>query len=156
MRKRYCWGIVTIAVLILIWGNSMLPGSIPGTISSEASQGILSVIYKLIPNLPFDFDSFHSFIRKAAHFGEYALLGICFYQFVCTYRIKHPLIYTLMLCAGCACIDELIQAFTPNRLSKLSDVMLDSIGAYCGMGLCHRVKRRMNDASNGWQKNAGS
>ena len=51
MRKRYCWGIVTIAVLILIWGNSMLPGSISGTISSEASQGILSVIYKLIPNL---------------------------------------------------------------------------------------------------------
>ena len=56
MRKRYCWGIVTIAVLILIWGNSMLPGSISGTISSEASQGILSVIYTLIPTLPFDFD----------------------------------------------------------------------------------------------------
>lgn len=155
MRKRINWGLASVVMLCIIWGNSMLPGSLSSTISSEASQGILSIIYKLIPNLPFDFYSFHSFIRKAAHFGEYALLGICIYQFVRTYPIKHLLFYALVICIICASADEFIQYFTPNRLSKLSDVVLDSIGAFSGLGICQFiVNRRENYVGNGCEKNA--
>lgn len=155
MRKRTSWGLASIVMLFLIWGNSMLPGSVSSTISSQASQGILSVIYSLIPNLPLDFYSFHSFIRKAAHFGEYALLGICIYQFINTYAIKKSLYYALLICMICACVDEFIQYLTPNRLSKFSDVVLDGIGAFCGMGICRLVTRRREKyASHGCEKNA--
>lgn len=157
MRKRILWGIASMLMLFIIWGNSMLSGNISSSISSQASQGILSVIYHLIPNLPFDFYSFHSFIRKAAHFVEYALLGICIYQFMKTYSIKNSFYYAFLICIICAGTDEFIQYLTPNRLSKISDVMLDGIGAFCGMGICHVVtRRREKDASYGCEKNAGS
>lgn len=156
MHKRIGWGAASVFMLCIIWGNSMLPGSVSSTISSQASQGILSVIYSLIPNLPFDFYSFHSFIRKAAHFGEYALLGICTYQWMKTYSIKKSLYYAFVICIICASADELIQYFTPNRLSKLSDVVLDSIGALCGASICQLMARRREYyAGNGCEKNAG-
>lgn len=155
MRKRISWGLASIFMIFIIWGNSMLPGSVSSTISSQASVGILSVIYQMIPHLPFDFYSFHSFIRKAAHFGEYAFLGICIYQFVKTYSIKKSLCYALLICIICAFIDEFIQYLTPNRLSKISDVVLDSIGAFCGLGICHLMtRRREKDAGYGCEKNA--
>lgn len=157
MRKRILWGLASVVMLCIIWGNSMLPGSISSAISSQASQGILSIIYDLIPHLPFDFYSFHSFIRKAAHFGEYALLGLCVYQFVKTYQIKESLLLALLICIICAGADEWIQYFTPNRLSKLSDVLLDGIGSFCSMIICQfMTTRREKDAGNGCEKNAGS
>lgn len=157
MRKRILWGMACIIMLCIIWGNSMLPGSISSTISSQTSQGILNVIYSLIPNLPFDFYSFHSFIRKAAHFGEYAVLGICVYQFMKTYQMKQSLLCALLICVCCAGADELFQSITPNRLSKFSDVLLDGVGSLCSMIGCQfMTRRREKYAGNGCEKNAGS
>lgn len=149
MRQRVMWGVVLIIVLLMIWGNSMLPGSISGTISSQTSKGILSVLYQIVPNCLFDFNQFHSFIRKLAHFGEYALLGICSIQFIKTYPTKHALLYAFLFCLLCALIDEGIQVFTPNRLAKVSDSLLDSLGAACGMLLCDFIQRRKKHVSNG-------
>ena len=71
MKKR----VLTILIclnLALIWGNSLLPGA-----SSEAvSGGVLAFLGRFLPVLLTE--TGHTLLRKAAHFSEFALLGLLF------------------------------------------------------------------------------
>ena len=122
-------GILTILIaanLALIWGNSLLPGA-----SSDAvSGGVLAFLGRFLPFLLTE--AGHTFLRKAAHFSEFALLGLL-------YSGRHRLAKGetpahLMLCGlTVACIDETIQIFTPDRASSLIDVWIDASGFALGL-----------------------
>ncbi|MBM6997235.1 VanZ family protein [Paenibacillus sp. DXFW5] len=75
------------------------------------------------------------FIRKAAHFGSYALLAA-----LLVYALSRNTwanggrryFYAILIAFLYACTDELHQSFTPGRTAMVQDVVLDTIGAACG------------------------
>ncbi len=85
------------------------------------------------------------FVRKSAHFCEYAVLGVLtfnaitlFFQYVLK-RIKGklekilPKIATVLWCFIFAATDEIHQYYVPGRFSSFKDVLLDTAGATTGM-----------------------
>ncbi len=124
MKKR----VLTILILLnlaLIWGNSLLPG-----VSSEAvSGGVLAFLGRFLPVLLTE--TGHTLLRKAAHFSEFALLGLLFcgrHRLTKGETPPHLMGFGLAV----ACIDETIQIFTPDRASSLIDVWIDASGFALG------------------------
>ena len=114
--------------LALIWGNSLLPGA-----SSDAvSGGVLAFLGQFLPFLLTE--AGHTLLRKAAHFSEFAMLGLL-------YSGRHRLvkgetpIHLMLFGLTVACIDETIQIFTPERASSLIDVWIDASGFALGLAV---------------------
>lgn len=135
MKKKYFIKIL-IAVLILmfifIWGNSLLSADR----SSLISEKIASILYNYL-NPSVEFIEFHVFIRKSAHFIEYAFLGIFVMHILHLLKI-HPIfsiILCLPICFGVACFDEWIQSFQPGRTYLLSDCLIDTKGSLFGIAI---------------------
>lgn len=75
------------------------------------------------------------FIRKAAHFVTYFLLGL-FWFLGLKNKLSGPILtifISWMLATGYAALDEFHQGLTPNRTPLLQDIQLDSIGAATGV-----------------------
>ena len=112
--------------LALIWGNSLLPG-----VSSDAvSSGLLAFLGQFLPFLLTE--AGHTFLRKAAHFSEFAMLGLLYggrYRLAKGETPFHLMLFGLTV----ACIDETIQIFTPERASSLIDVWIDASGFALGL-----------------------
>lgn len=74
------------------------------------------------------------FVRKLAHFGVYMLLGAMTYGVtLCSERIGRKRTAALVVCALYAALDELHQYIVPGRTMRLSDVGIDSAGAFLGI-----------------------
>ena len=127
MKKR----LLTVLILLnlaLIWGNSLLPGD-----SSEAvSGGVLAFLGRFLPVLLTE--AGHTFLRKAAHFSEFALLGLLFCGRYALTRNTTPF-FLMGFGLAVACIDETIQIFTPQRASSLLDVWIDTSGFALGFAI---------------------
>ena len=125
MKKRILT-ILIAANLALIWGNSLLPGESSGAISG----GVVAFLGQFLPFLLTE--AGHTFLRKAAHFSEFALLGLL-------YSGRHALAkgetppHLMLFGLTVACIDETIQIFTPERASSLIDVWIDASGFALGL-----------------------
>lgn len=61
--------ILVVVVLMFIWGNSLVPGETSG----EISDGVTAFIARV---LGIESETMGHYVRKAAHFTEYAVLGI--------------------------------------------------------------------------------
>ena len=125
MKKRILT-ILIAANLALIWGNSLLPGESSGAISG----GVLAFLGQFLPFLLTE--AGHTFLRKAAHFSEFTLLGLLYsgrYRLVKGETPAHLMLFGLTV----ACIDETIQIFTPDRASSLIDVWIDASGFALGL-----------------------
>ena len=82
-------------------------------------------------------EALHLFVRKAAHFSEYAVLGVLTANALRTYRLKHGLRFLLpvSVCFLYAVSDEFHQSFVVGRAGRLSDVLLDTAGAVTGVAV---------------------
>lgn len=80
-------------------------------------------------------EAVHTFVRKTAHFTEYAVLGFFTYKAVsCDVQNRKKAVLTAQLIStGYASTDEIHQMFVPGREGKVFDVMIDSCGAFCGI-----------------------
>lgn len=122
--KNKVWLTLFVLWALFIFSNSMLPA----IESSNISGGLSYKIYELL-NINIDFELFHTFIRKCAHFIEYAILGVfAGFAFKKEYFIK-----IVLLCILVASCDETIQLFVEGRSGQISDVLLDSIGSLTGI-----------------------
>ena len=114
--------------LALIWGNSLLPGAS----SDSLSGGVLAWLGQFLPFLLTE--AGHTFLRKAAHFSEFAMLGLLYggrHRLVKGETPVHLMLFGLTV----ACIDETIQIFTPDRASSLIDVWIDTSGFALGLAV---------------------
>ena len=144
-RKRIVTAFIA-ANLILIWGNSLLPGEISGKISAFVTE----LIGKILGIPPGESQAGHGLLRKLAHFSEFACLGL-----LLTLRLSmdghrgRPLIcQTLLGSLTAACVDETIQIFVNGRGSSLIDVWIDAGGAAVGMAailIGHSVSKKKNN-----------
>ncbi|MGN1344627.1 MAG: VanZ family protein [Traorella sp.] len=130
MKKRILY-VLLIGWICFIFSNSLVVGHQ----SSEYSQGISYQLYCFL-NLGFDFEFFHSLIRKSAHFIEYLILGLLAYTTSKDFK-KAMLIGVLV-----ACFDETIQLFVDGRSGQFSDVVLDSMGVCCALG-CFKLLNQL-------------
>ena len=144
-KRKIIFAILIIAWLYVIWGHSMQPA----VESTTESGWYLDIAAKYIPFIHNNDDGMY-IIRKAAHFTEYAILGVLLaLEFSCFikkgfYRFINP----LMAAMSAALIDETIQLFVEGRSSQVMDVWIDSAGAACGilfllaiLRLCIRKRR---------------
>jgi VanZ family protein len=87
-------------------------------------------------------------VRKAAHVGEYAVLGFLALRAL---RLSLPPAsaagLALALSLGVAAADELHQATTPDRTGTPRDVALDLAGAALGVALRSHARRRSRAAA---------
>ena len=124
---RVIMTVLTIAAVAAIFCNS----SQNAVESTERSSPLTDWINGILAGFPIPFSVTENFIRKLAHFTEYAILGtmlsLTYYLYLL--KIKKALIATLITGAVIATIDEIIQLFPAGRSCQISDMLLD----FCGV-----------------------
>ena len=128
--------VLTFLWICFIWFNSLKPGKESGELSAwilELVNGGFSIISLSVS---------HLFIRKLAHFLEFAVLGVLlsfviyfFFELRLSNSRKRDALLYLALPTSflVASIDETIQLFVPGRAGLFSDVMIDTSGALCAI-----------------------
>lgn len=124
---RLCAALIAVN-LVVIWGNSLLPGAVSGAIS----DAVKSLIQSLFPDFGSGTSSGGGFlIRKLAHFTEFTCLGLLLSWFFA--MKKRKMILPFLLGTAAACLDETIQMFVPDRGPGLADVALDASSVLFGI-----------------------
>lgn len=126
-----------IAPVVLWIGVVFLLSSSFGS-SSGTSRFIRPLLEWLFPAAsPTTIDLYHLYVRKAAHFTEYAILGMLAYRMFMRTGFARSVIRraftSLILVAAVAMLDEFNQSFNPLRTSSPYDVMIDLIGGVFGV-----------------------
>ena len=129
--------------LSFIWGNSLLSGKQSG----EVSGVVVSVIYPAAEKIAgflsgagpgegplLSLEKVTFWVRKAAHFSEYAFLGIQagLYGRVTDRKLMQVLPFGPLTAA----VDEAIQTHSAGRSGELKDVCIDSAGFYFRLMPC--------------------
>lgn len=139
--------ILTLAVMAFIFIQSALPGDVSGKESN-----VLVEFFSKLTGL--DAEVLSIVIRKAAHFTEFAVLGLCLtlsvrdYYFVKGVTLCSVPVWFMswMLGTAYAATDEIHQYFVPERACQLPDVCIDSAGVAVGavimvLVIKHRLKK---------------
>lgn len=136
--------------MVMIFCFSAASKEESGDMSSGLTRSIMRLLYPGFDEVSYMgqqniLQSVHKFIRKAAHFCEFALLGLLttgLMLFVSRYlkRLRVwltwvvPTVFTLLY----AISDEVHQIFS-DRGSRVTDVLIDFAGALCGILLIHSL-----------------
>ena len=125
--KKYWLWIVAVLYTLLIFRNSFATGQQSGSLSTAITQVFYNFLVKIRITVPFD--TLHFFVRKAAHFSEFFVLGFLVYQA----NIRQPLFQKPWICILLWMIlpplmDEAIQLFTPGRSGMVTDSLIDMSG----------------------------
>ncbi len=131
-RIQLCMALLVVN-LLFIWGNSALPAQASNAISHWVEE-VLSVFF---PGEVGTAGAGHGLLRKAAHFSEFACLGMLLAWLFGMLGQKGRGLWAVSLLSGiaAACVDETIQVFSPGRSSSLLDVWIDTSGVLAGVGL---------------------
>ncbi len=144
MKKILCWLLVIICMAGIFFFSAQ-NGEESGKTSGGVVEAILSIFVPSFDELDQQakqqmIESVHSFVRIAAHFSSFALLGFSVYLALDNYEIKHKILYSQVISSGYAISDEIHQYFVPDRAFQISDILVDSLGAICGILFCLLVK----------------
>lgn len=142
-RYKICLTVIVSSLVVVLYFNILQFSSQPAQISTEqsisVSERIIGFIEKTFSiNFEISADQFgkiEKFIRKAAHFSEYALLGFLVYMLPLIWERKtfKPALYSFIAVVIMASFDEFLQLFIPGRAALVTDVMLDAVGCVFGM-----------------------
>ena len=126
------------ALVIFILSNQ------PAAVSSGQSGVIVGHLQQAMPGVSTAILTF--LVRKSAHIIAYFILGILMYRAlritIRRWQTRTVASFALLNCSLYAVTDEIHQLFVPGRSGELRDVMIDSIAALVGVGLCVWMMRR--------------
>ena len=126
------FAILSLLLICFIFSNSAQP-------REESAAQSMSIVRILKPILdPYGRipeDAFHNYVRKAAHFTEFAALGFSLMGLsdCLPWKKKQRLLMPLLVSLFVAVTDEVIQIFSPLRGPGALDVLLDFCGAAFGV-----------------------
>lgn len=133
MKSKFKFVILALIILTIafIWFNS----SQSREESTGRSTGLLNFIADMLEPVGIDIDTTDDhWIRKAAHFAEFGLLGteLAVLAILCgSYGLQGD-INCMFAGLSVAVVDETIQVFS-NRGSSVTDVILDFSGIVCAV-----------------------
>ena len=126
-RLRLCRAMIA-ALLIFIWGNSLMPG----WVSRAISDWLAGILLGTKP-IGGEMAAGSGVLRKLAHFTEFAALGMCLawlHGMLGKGKFR-PFLRGVLAAAA----DETIQCFVPERGPGIKDVCIDSAGVLTGIVL---------------------
>lgn len=132
VKQAAVFGLLSVLIVGFIFWHSAQPAQQ----SNELSTDVMGWFQGLLRALFASDEQMHKFVRKAAHFIEFAALGGCLGLFTGGIRKRFwrswalflPLFITLLV----AVCDEFIQSFY-DRTSAVKDVLLDFCGGVTGI-----------------------
>ncbi|MCH4827376.1 MAG: VanZ family protein [Planococcus sp. (in: firmicutes)] len=129
VNKLVSW-IAVFSWMAIIFYLSHQPGSASSHLSSGIVAALLNFIDGVAPQLDIDIESFHTFIRKNAHFIAYFLLGLLSLNAWRSsgFRGVKQLMLSFGLSVLFAVTDEIHQLFIEGRSGEVRDVLIDSSG----------------------------
>ncbi len=128
-KKVTAWWALIALTVVFIWGQSLLDQDLSQW-QSDSVQGLLGQLFG-----EWIYSSFiYQYVRKVAHFAEYALLGMELMGCrLATRGAARPSRWALALVGpAVACADELLQ-FVSARAPRVTDVLLDCAGYMTGL-----------------------
>ena len=129
--------LLTLSAQIFIFSNSLKGGEESAKQSSAVVEIVRPSVEQILPIVKVEptKDNVVRFVRKAAHFAEFALLGClaCFTARRFTNRKRLLLTVPLGYAVLTAFADEGIQLFSDGRAGQFTDVLIDSAGAAAGL-----------------------
>ncbi len=133
-NRTILFGILSLLAVCFIFSQSLLSGEVSGGLSAR----VMAFLRPLLdPDGVIPEDMFHLIIRKAAHFTEFAILGVCVGGFTVNLgllRLRRYVALPMLLTLCVAVCDEFLQYFT-GRGSMVTDVVLDYAGSLSALGL---------------------
>lgn len=134
MKKTRILNGIIAATVLFIWGHSCMNGDLSGEESSRLFAVLAPVLRKIFGEAATEL-----FLRKIAHFTEYALLGAELSVRAAqggTEGLRRDslrdfskrLLFCLLVCF----LDETIQTFVPGRTGLIRDMWIDLAGAFTG------------------------
>ena len=125
--------------MTLIFYSSSQGGTQSGSLSLKITEFIVNIIKKAVPELTISMDIFHLLFRKASHFFVYFVLGMLVLNGLWSSGIKRreAFIIACAICVLYAVGDEVHQLYVPGRSGQITDVLIDSAGAFAGSGMLY-------------------
>lgn len=121
--------VLSVLLMVMIFGFS----SQTAVESSENSSAVTEIINEIIE--PIGGDATENFVRKAAHFSEYTLLGFAVYGFFRQCLKSRQKAAAVGICALYAITDEVHQIFVPDRACRIFDICIDTLGSLFGIAV---------------------
>lgn len=99
------------------------------------SSGLSRMVVDFFIKDPQIADKVEPYVRKMAHFCEYALGGTLFLSLLYTYKItdEKKIAGAILLGIWYAIMDEIHQLMVPGRSGSIKDVYIDSLGIATGV-----------------------
>ncbi len=129
-KHRWIW-ILVILYIYFIFSNSFMSANASNHMSYGVTYKIMNVLEYF--GLTADFDIFHHYIRKLAHFSEFALLGFLINISIhISPLLKNKFINFCIFWLGVPFADEMIQKLSDGRSSQFTDMVIDASGFLFG------------------------
>ena len=140
---RYAPLILWLAVIFI---NSSTVGA-----TSNTSRIIRPLLEWLFPAASAaDLDIYHGYVRKLAHFTEYAVLGFlaarAFWYSAQAILRKFWFVWAFLFVASVAAADEYIQSLNPLRTGSIYDALIDVSGGLFAIAVFYLIKLRQSRA----------
>ncbi|HKL99891.1 MAG TPA: VanZ family protein [Mobilitalea sp.] len=140
MKRHYLSWVPAILIMMVIFSFSAKP-AVKSAESSLTIAEVIMGIYEDITDEKLENDirmeflyQMDHYIRKGAHFIEYAILAaaIALPLWILRHRGRRLWLLSMLGAALYAATDEFHQSFVPGRSCELKDVMIDTAGAALG------------------------
>lgn len=142
------FSVASLLCVAFIWSNSLKDA----TASTSDSSRVLLWLNSALESVGIHPFLTEHFVRKAAHFSEFALLGALLTATCLTAQRRASLWFVAApISLAVAGMDELLQLLSPGRACQISDMLLDFCGAVTGIALIYLLFRllfRRNDSSD--------
>lgn len=135
MGQRRVFWLCFLTMLTLIWTFVIFAQSAKnGEESTEDTNKVMEIIEEVADAIGVDAEVSTHLVRKAAHFGEYMILGILGALLTAVVGGGWRCIGAFLYAASVAFCDEFaVQRFSEGRAPQLTDVLIDSAGALTGI-----------------------
>ena len=137
---RICAAVLCVISMILIFNFSADNADESGQKSAEVTEKIVQTVDPSIVEKPIEeqqkvYETVGSYVRKAAHFLEFAALGLFVSIIVNTIYpdFLRRFFMSLGACALYAVTDEIHQIFVPGRACEIADLLIDLLGVSVGI-----------------------
>ena len=137
---------IILIILILLWMYIVFGFS--GQNGEESSGISFKISMLLTKNNEELARTIEPYVRKIAHFSEYAVGGILIFLLLMTFQKISPKIrniLSIVITIMYAITDEIHQLFIPGREGKIIDVYIDTLGIITGILFVNLILKIINN-----------